>query len=239
MTLEAAATLERPTYRERPARVPGCVVWSRPTPVATRHRILPDGCLDLIVVGGQLLVAGPDLVAQLTESAPGDDYVGLRMASGVGPAVLGVPAAELVGQRVPLASIWPAATVRRLTDRLASGDPATVLEAIVAERLDARPPDPVMRAAARQALSGRPVAAIAAELGLSARHLHRRCQISFGYGLKTLARIGRLDRALALARAGLPLSRVAADAGYADQPHFTREVRALAGVPPVELLAGT
>jgi AraC-like DNA-binding protein len=46
----------------------------------------------------------------------------------------------------------------------------------------------------------------------------------------------RFDRALALARAGTPLAEVAATAGYADQPHLAREVRALSGVPLRTLL---
>jgi AraC-like DNA-binding protein len=40
-----------------------------------------------------------------------------------------------------------------------------------------------------------------------------------------------LERALHLARSGTPLATVAAVSGYADQPHLSREVRALAGVP--------
>jgi AraC-like DNA-binding protein len=231
-------------YRERSASIhgrpvlPGCVVWSRRSGPAARVRVLPDGCLDLIVAGDQLLVAGPDTVAQITELAAGDAYVGLRMAPAIGPAVLGVAAADLVNQRVPLEQVWSPAAARRLAGRVTAGeDPGEVLVAVAAERLAERAADPVMRAAARRALAGEPVATIAAGIGLSPRHLHRRCQVSFGYGLKTLARIGRLDRALGLARAGLPLARVAADAGYADQPHFTREVRALAGVPPARLLA--
>ncbi|CAG6399478.1 hypothetical protein SCOCK_910011 [Actinacidiphila cocklensis] len=46
----------------------------------------------------------------------------------------------------------------------------------------------------------------------------------------------RLQRALAMARTGTPFARVAADAGYADQPHLSREVRSLAGIPLRELL---
>lgn len=84
--------------------------------------------------------------------------------------------------------------------------------------------------------AGRPVAATADELGIGARRLHRRSLAAFGYGPKTLARVLRLQRALALARGGTPLAETAVRAGYADQAHLTRDVRELAGVPPVELL---
>ncbi|MFD8985382.1 helix-turn-helix domain-containing protein, partial [Streptomyces sp. NPDC059564] len=46
---------------------------------------------------------------------------------------------------------------------------------------------------------------------------------------RTLGRVLRLQRALALARRGLPQAEVAHTAGYADQAHLAREVRALAG----------
>ena len=48
---------------------------------------------------------------------------------------------------------------------------------------------------------------------------------------KTLARVLRLRRALALARAGTPFATVAVRAGYADQAHLARDVKALTGVP--------
>src|SRR5262249_11829085 len=120
-----------------------------------------------------------------------------------------------------------------------AADPGAELAALAAKRLQLRPPDPAMRAAAAAARRGTPVGRIAAELGLSARHLHRRCEISFGYGLKMLARMGGFEGALARARSGLPLARVAADAGYADQPHLSRDVRALAGVPASTVLIPT
>uniref|UniRef100_UPI0003821EB9 helix-turn-helix transcriptional regulator n=1 Tax=Saccharomonospora saliphila TaxID=369829 RepID=UPI0003821EB9 len=83
---------------------------------------------------------------------------------------------------------------------------------------------------------GDSVADLARTVGLSARHLHRRCLRAFGYGPKTLARVLRMRRALEAARKGTPLATVAAEAGYADQAHFSREVRALAGVPVSALL---
>ena len=97
-------------------------------------------------------------------------------------------------------------------------------------------PDPLGAHLAARLAVGRPVGAVAAEVGLGDRALHRRCRHLFGYGPKTLARILRMRRALALARAGTPLAEVAAHAGYADQAHLTRDVRDLAGVPPGVLL---
>jgi AraC-like DNA-binding protein len=80
------------------------------------------------------------------------------------------------------------------------------------------------------------VAAAAARSGLGERQLRRRCEAAFGYGPKTLARVLRLQRALELARRGVPFASVAAEAGYADQPHLAREVRALTGLPLGELV---
>jgi AraC-like DNA-binding protein len=84
---------------------------------------------------------------------------------------------------------------------------------------------------------GARVDATADAVGLTPRHLHRRCLHAFGYGPKTLARVLRFDRALGLARAGDPLATVAARSGYADQAHLAREVRAFAGLPIGALLA--
>ena len=74
---------------------------------------------------------------------------------------------------------------------------------------------------------------LARELGVSERHLRRRATAELGYGPKTFARIVRFQRALALLRAGQPAGRRwRPTAGYADQPHLTREVTALAGRTP-------
>jgi AraC-like DNA-binding protein len=226
-------------YRERPSLLPGAVVWTRTVPAAgATHRILPDGCLDLIWVDGELLVAGPDTAAQVATSAPGVRYLGLRFAPGTGPAVLGVPAHLLRDSRVPLAQLWPAAQVHRLAERVAEQPRA--LEVAAADLLRAAgPPEAVTAAIVARLRGGVSVAATADAVGLSARHLHRRCLDAFGYGPKTLARVLRLERALALARTGTPFAMVAATAGYADQAHLAREVKALAGVSLTALTADT
>ncbi|GGR96468.1 MULTISPECIES: helix-turn-helix domain-containing protein [Streptomyces] len=226
-------------YTERASRLTGAVVWMKgPTGTAVRP-VLPDGCMDLLWSAGRLLVAGPDTRPYAPEG-PDRSWAGIRFFPGTAPALLGVPAHELRDRRADLADLWPTARVRRLCDRVAAApDPARALEDIALERAaEAEAPDPLLRRLVECLDEGRPVSATAAELGVGERGLHRRCLTAFGYGPKTLARILRLRRALALARAGTPYAETAIRAGYADQPHLAREVRRLAGMPLGELLAG-
>ena len=75
--------------------------------------------------------------------------------------------------------------------------------------------------------------------GLSERQIHRRCTAAFGYGPAVLTRMLRLRRVLRLARAGRPplrLAGLATAAGYYDQQHLAREVRAIMGTTPTDLL---
>src|SRR5664279_5611898 len=115
-------------YRESAARVPGARLWSR-EPVAgggvdsdrDRDRaILPDGCVDVIWLDGELLVAGPDTVAHPTTIRAASRYRAIRLPPGMGPAVLGIPAHEIRDARPLLAELWPADTVRRWADQLSA-----------------------------------------------------------------------------------------------------------------------
>lgn len=226
-------------YRERRSQLLGATVWTRRAEPSTRsYRILPDGCLDLIWSDGMLLVAGPDTGPHLGVSPSGASFTGLRFAPGTGPTVLGLPAHALTDHRTPLSRIWPEPRVRELTERVAAARaPGRELEAIAAEQLaEVDPPDPVVFAITDALDAGRTVAETADRIGFSERQLHRRCRIAFGYGPKTLARVLRLDRALALARSGRPLAEVGATAGYADQAHLARDVKALTGLTLRSLL---
>jgi AraC-like DNA-binding protein len=228
-------------YRERASRrVAGATAWTRTVGGAgAEHRIVPDGCMDLIWLSGELMVAGPDTRAQLAVSPPHAAYAALRFPPGLAPSVLGLPADDLRDQRVDLTRIWPAADTRRLADACWSsfgsrGLDAVVaeLESLAAERLSAGGgADPWVARLVGWLRAGSTVRAAAGRAGLSERQLHRRCLPLFGYGPKTLGRVLRFDRALALARAGKSFAEVAVDAGYADQAHLSREVRGMAGVP--------
>jgi AraC-like DNA-binding protein len=226
------------TYRERPTGVPGVELWEHGVrSTAGRSRILPDGCLDLIWDGQELFVAGPDSAARWYDSPAGTAYTGLRFHRGLGPALLGLPASEVLDQSPGLAQVWPGAAARALAGRVAR-DPAGGLLAWLAEAASDRPADPLGPQVHALAWRATPVAQMADQLGLSARQLHRRCLPVFGYGPRRLSRILRMTRALNRARSGLPLAEVAAVCGYADQAHLTRELTALGGATPRALLAG-
>jgi AraC-like DNA-binding protein len=215
-------------YRERPARPDGAIAWTRSAPDGETGRVLPDGCMDVLWLGGELVVAGPDTHAQTVSIPPGTTYAGLRFAPGAAPALLGVPAHELRDRRVRLAAIWPDAEVRRLAERVAEAtDPADALSRL----LSPAPAELWVADLVAGLRAGHGVHQLADRLALSERQLHRRCLTLFGYGPKTLARVLRMERALDLARRGVPFGAVAAETGYADQAHLARDVKALAGVP--------
>ena len=196
-------------------------------------RVLPDGCIDVIWSDGQAFVAGPDSTANVQPRRPGQEFVGIRFAPGAAPTYLRVPAVELRDRRVPLAQLLAPAEARQFTERVAE---AADREAALSELVPPTSPEPWVRRLVARLRAGSPVAAAADELALSERQLHRRSLAAFGYGPKTLARILRLERALGMARTGMPPAQVAHLAGYADQPHLSRDVRALAGVPLRTLL---
>ncbi|MBO1335456.1 helix-turn-helix domain-containing protein [Streptomyces sp. VRA16 Mangrove soil] len=227
-------------YRERPARLPGAVVWTRTVDPAAGPAapVLPDGCMDLLWVAGELRVAGPDTRAHHPAPDAVTEYAGIRFAPGAAPTYLGVPAHELRDQGVALADLWPAARVRRLAERITeSPDRAAELEAVALRLVRATgPPDPLLSGVVRTLREGATVAETARRSGLNPRLLHRRSLTAFGYGPKTLARILRLQRALALARAGTPLAETAVRAGYTDQAHLARDVRDLTGSTLTRLL---
>ena len=217
-------------YREWQSSIAGSIAWTAESD-GTAGRVLPDGCMDLLWIGGHLVVAGPDTSSFLSRQPPGAGYAGLRFAPGLGPSVFGVPAHAVRDMRVRLDALWSPAEVRRLEEQVAAA-PSVVsgLEAIVAHH--ARGPavvDPALADVVRRVRRGDWVATIAPAIGLSSRQLQRRALHAFGYGPKLLARILRFGDALALARRGVPLATVAAQCGYADQAHLANDVRSLAG----------
>ena len=208
--------------------------WEQVTTTQHEQQVVPDACVDLIWAGGQLTVAGPDTRARVATLASGSRLIGARLRPGTAGAVLGLPASELCDASPDAAEVLGRDLVAALLEELAAGsDPQALL--LRAVQLRGAELDPLVRAAV--VALGRPrarVGPVAAELGVSARQLHRRVRDAVGYGPKTLARVLRFRRLQTLALA--PLVELALVAGYADQAHMTAEVTQLAGVSPVRFL---
>ena len=210
------------------------------------HRAVPHGAVELSVeVGSAPQVVGPQTAAAVATLAPGSTVVGVRFHPGAAPPVLGVPAFELVDVSVDSGDLLGPAAAAALGDAVATAaspeEAAAVVEHAVLERLaDAPAPDPVVAEAVRRLLPWRShdVGSLTASLHISERQLRRRSLAAIGFAPKLVHRILRFQGFLALAHA-LPvtdLARLAAESGYADQPHLTRESLRLAGVPPRALL---
>jgi len=224
--------------------------FRRVSPAEAEHpaRVVPDGCMDLIWANGNVMVAGPDRQAWTGPLASGVEIVGMRFRPGMAPPVLGIPAMELVDLRTALYDVsvsWARDLNERVPSDASSAAIGNVLQASLRSRVQ-RVAE-VDRAAQYVAANIQRtddeqqlrVSELADAIGLSERQLLRRCQDAFGYGPKLLARIVRFQRFLALAaRADArPIAYLAADSGFADQAHLSREVKELSGLTPSGLLA--
>jgi AraC-like DNA-binding protein len=211
-----------------------------------RHRTIPHGSVELqCEIGGLPVLVGPQTVPRLGTLAPGTTVVGIRFRLGAAAAVLGVPASELVDLTVGAEELWGSAA-ERIGELVASAatpaEAASALEAAALALAVEDEPDPVVAGAAALLLPGRTadVASLPSALYISERTLRRRVQAAIGLPPKVVHRMLRFQGFLALAhgRGGDPaeLVRLAAEAGYADQSHLTRESLRLAGLPPGALM---
>ncbi len=132
--------------------------------------------------------------------------------------------------------ICPSVPSWQLPGSLALAEAMDRISRIAAYMVAERPADRLVLEAARQlSRPGARAELIAGHLGISERQLRRRCQAAVGYGPRTLHRVLRFRRFVSLidrAGATADLAAAAAQAGYADQAHLTRESRRLAGLPP-------
>ena len=236
-----------------------CLWWRNGAPV----RVLPDGCVDLVWTGAELIVAGPATRALMPQAAGcgavdrdktdrsgasrtpppsgrGEARVGVRFRIAAAGLALGLPVAELLNRSPALSEVWSDGD--ELAERVAEAPGVSarlsVLARSVAARLARAPaPDPLLRSAVLELRRPRVrVAELSEWLSISERQLRRRFQNAVGYSPRTLARVLRLQRFLALAGDGRDLARLAAEVGYADQPHLTRDCAELAGLPAAALL---
>lgn len=225
------------------------------------ERVLPDGCMEWVFhlgtpfrierAPGQLerqahaLVAGVTTRAILLEPSPDGWVLGVRFEPGRAWAAAGIPARELVDRVVPADhDPWFAEVTERLHAALPDTRVARLQAELRARFVRGSGPHRNARDLG-QAIDAlvdglATVDQVARSCGLSPRQLQRRFLDEVGVGPKHLARIARFARAAELvAWTDQPLTAVAHAEGYADQSHFAREFRQLAGLSPRQYRAET
>lgn len=244
------------TYRERPP-VPALAgfvssTWvQRVLPGAAPyvHRSVPSGGVELVCrVGSVPYIVGPLTEPRVETLEPGSTVVGLRFRPGAAAALLGAPSSEFVDVTVDAAAVWGSAAVRageRVAEAADPDDAAAAVQELVHGRVaGAAGMDPLVVEAVRRLMPGRrtpDLRSLWSSLSVSERSFRRLCRSTIGVGPKTLHRMLRFQGFLAQAQYALAQGRspteeglalLAADAGYADQAHLTRECVRLTGVTP-------
>ena len=158
----------------------------------------------------------------------------------------GLPMREIAGRMVTLDALADrgiAELSRRLEDAGGWEQRLDLTEGFVADRIRCGPlPDPAVVSAYRELAfchGDIRIAAVAKRLGWSRKHMSQRFQDQVGVPPKALARLFRFNRLLALAKesAGADWAGLAAECGFSDQAHLTREFAELGGTTPGRWLA--
>lgn len=224
--------------------------------------IVPDNCADIIwrlSPAGDVLdafVAGPMSRPFVVKGNDLGHFVGIRFRPGKLAGVLRLSAAELRDQNVPVDDV--VAGIRPLLDGVA---PASLPVRIPSLALALGPQIRAARAippAVAHALdlihadSGvAHVESLARTVGASRQHLARMFDTYVGLRPKFVTRVARLHRAMAIALRSrdvaearsahrspqLSWSAIAAEVGYADQPHLVSDFVSLTALTPSAWLA--
>ena len=207
-----------------------------------RHRVLPDGCVDLVLRlhggDGEWQAFGTSTRPLDVPVDPGGIYFGIRFQPGQSRHFLPLPGRLLTDTAQPLAR--PAdLSAERLAELIARPDPAFAVDRLLSRWLAGQPPQPRRLDGALALLSraapGVTVTALSARLNLSRRQLERDFLEWVGVPPKLFMGIRRSQQALALLSRpspAAPLADIALAAGYTDQSHMTRELKRYLGITP-------
>lgn len=234
--------------------VPDVVHRGLPSSMLTFIVSLDDGvqaaaCLDALPAARPtpLLLGGLHLVASRVRQRRGQTGVQLAVHPLASRALFGVPAAELSVTHFDGAAVLGrgfielherTAQARRWPDAF-----ALVAEYLVAarrrrDRVTVRPEFAYAWHLLESSRGQMPVGAVADRVGLTPRHLTTLFRREVGRTPKTVAMLMRFEYAIARItdtahrQHRVDLAGIAADAGYCDQAHLTREFVRFTGVPP-------
>lgn len=215
------------------------------------YRVLPDGRMDLIVrcrpdaqarIGDRsLLIVGPSRRYVDVPLKRGDRFFGVRFRAGWGGLCLGLDPVSLLDDALRGDEAVQATLGTDAAPLLQASTVAALQEALVEtarlRALRARSASPGIDAAIeRMHRDGGRLALpdLAASIGMSERSLRRQLRDRVGLTFSGFAAVLRFQRAMRrLAVAPVPaLAQVAAECGYSDQAHMTREFLRHGGFTP-------
>ena len=225
-----------------------------PDGTSVLHRVLPDGCADLLFdlegcrrAGGTPAdIVGPMSSAHVFALHGTIDLLGARLRPGAIRAFGGVQADRLLDTTAPISELLPSLRldVAELADTTNSAVRIRVLINAFRRRSGAlNRPDPlVCQALTRWARAERPefstISVLTRDLGLSERAFERRFVAQVGLTPVRYRRLARFRSVLRLHAAGLrDWAALAAVTGFSDQSHLVRDHREFAGLTPTEWAA--
>ncbi|HWK29320.1 MAG TPA: helix-turn-helix domain-containing protein [Solirubrobacter sp.] len=220
------------------------VTWDRRGAAPVQREVLPDPCVNLTVepAGRFLYGVGSGYGVRVLDGA--GMALGTKFRPGGFSGIWPGSASELSGRTMTLPAVFGAAGTE-LDDALAAaadiaGAIATVTAFVAARRLPADPQRLLaveIAEAMRGAGPGATVNGLAAEFAISPRTLQRLFARYVGAAPKQVLQRFRRQRAVdRLSEPGCSdLAWIAAELGYADQSHLTRDFRATIGHRPAAL----
>jgi AraC-like DNA-binding protein len=223
------------------------------------QRILPDGCVELILNFGDRFLQHADsgrtrqprnfIVGQMTGpiliSAIGVvELLGIRFQPGGSRPFLNLPAHEITDQVVELGSLssgFERRLVRACQRASNLAQKVAAVDACLVSRLNESKFDAHLLALAASIIDCHGLVSVdqlAANAGVSSRQLERRFLHEVGLGPKLLARIVRFQQVFrAVDQSNPAWAEVAIECGYYDQAHLIRDFNQFAQQTPAVLFA--
>jgi AraC-like DNA-binding protein len=234
-------------------------------PLHAMERVLPTGTVELVINLREdaircydphdpsrfetlpgALIAGPRSEFMVIDTASQEEVIGVHFKAGGAFPFLGLPVCEVGEIDLSLDALWGSAA-RSLRERLLEAPTVREKFAVMEDVLLARiAPAPGLHRAVTGALrelavipSGRSLAAITADTGLSQRRFIELFSAQVGLTPKRYHRVRRFQEALGMIERGrrVEWTELALACGYYDQPHFIRDFRAFSGINPSEYVA--
>jgi AraC-like DNA-binding protein len=221
------------------------------------HRVLPDGCADILFAYSSDGKGGLSAVGTMSKvglfDLPRGILLGARFRPGMLASYLRVSGRDMVDDRLPLETISStkaSSLVDSLLEAFEHPTPSSIktgielIETSLKGRLDPPRSEAVksVQAALNWATKANGlirVEELAGQTGLSARQFQRVCIELTGLTPKRLCRAIRFRHAAeqAVSATGADWAGLALDCGYYDQAHFINEFRTLSGLRPTEYVA--